>query len=378
MGWLRCGLAAVVGVSALIPSVALGDPLDAIRGQIAEKARGVLAPPPLDDDGLLTVAYGGIFVQCLSTHAPSWRCEAAGLRGQPWLSHVMTHEGAAFFAKYGFQLDPATGNYRRDLARTTRPEQLASLIVNTLSGGYGVDLADPEVAADLEIHEEWLLLESPCHLRMRANNVDGGALVTPEYGWENRNYADTSCSVAPPAPDVDVPTEPTPSAPPSSLVDLDAYYGAAIAAELTRLEQRKEDEDRYSIFSVSAGYIQCQADLDDRKLYCEAASADAVGPPLAGVLTPERAALLLKAGFKPPGRTMNFWRYYPYARYDQRTVAHALLAVLHDCYGYAGAPALMLSTESQPDSHPLITPPRSRYEQAEDFVKWLLEAIGGD
>jgi hypothetical protein len=45
-------------------------------------------------------------------------------------------------------------------------------------------------------------------------------------------------------------------------------------------------------------------------------------------------------------------RLSPLEHYDETAVVQALLAVLHDCYGYGGAPALILHTEKG-DSVPL-------------------------
>ncbi len=131
-------------------------------------------------------------------------------------------------------------------------------------------------------------------------------------------------------------------------------YGEAMAAQLRRVQERKPDEDRYAVFSVGTGYVQCLADVEDKTMYCEAASDDAVGPPLNLILTPERKQNLIKAGFRPPGQSMNYARYYSFKDYDSRRLACALLAILHDAYGDQGAPELMLSTETEPGNQPLL------------------------
>jgi hypothetical protein len=85
---------------------------------------------------------------------------------------------------------------------------------------------------------------------------------------------------------------------------------------------------------------------------CEAVSEDAVGKPIARILTPERKAKLIAAGFTPPGRVMNCSRFYPDAEYNMPLLAEALLRILKEAYGYQGAPAMEVSTEAE-DKRPL-------------------------
>ena len=321
-----------------------------LEQRIVSAALQVLIPRPTDLDGVLTVASGGIYVQCLE-HAPAanWRCEAAGFEGQSWLYHVLTVDRQKALIAKGFEPDSRTGNFLRIVPRTLPPAELAALIVSVLADGYGVQRDDVDVYADWLVHRR-------CPIRLGANNVSGGAIITPQYAFANVRYATTSCTIEASAKSLNYrdPSIRIPQAPGAGAVDLDARYGSAMAAQLRRVQGRTPEDDRYAIFSVGTGYVQCLADLDDKAMYCEAASDDAIGPSLDLILTPARKQALIKAGFRPPGQSINYARYYPFKDYDSRRLARTLLAVLHDAYGYEGAPELMLSTERGPRDQPLL------------------------
>lgn len=344
------GRVVVVGLAILVGSPGLAAAAEPLEARVEAGVREVLVPRRAGLDGVLTVADGGIYVQCLARAKTSrWRCEAAGLEGQSWLKHVLTPGRQDTLIALGFTPDRDTGNFVRNLPRSLPPADLAALVIGVLRDGYGVP------RDQIEVHSDWLRAR-PCHLRLSANNVDGGALVTHHYGRESIRYASFSCRIVTHTnnENYDEPGLPVPGAPAGGPVDLDARYGAAMAAQLLRLEGKKPGEDRYAIFSIGTGYVQCLADLKGQQMYCEAASDDAVGLPLARILTPARKAKLLAAGFEPPGQSMNYARMYPFREYDPRAMARALLAVLREGYGYQGAPALMLATEAGVEEHPLL------------------------
>lgn len=56
-------------------------------------------------------------------------------------------------------------------------------------------------------------------------------------------------------------------------------------------------------------------------------------------------ARLHAAGFVDPGRAPNYWKKYLLDQAEDQTVAHELLAILYDVYGYTGSPKLQVFTE---------------------------------
>ena len=130
-------------------------------------------------------------------------------------------------------------------------------------------------------------------------------------------------------------------------IDLDARYGTAMTAELQKVESAPKGVDSFVIFSAGLAYVQCLHDIDGNRMYCEAVSEDAIGHSLAHILTTERKAKLAAAGFEPPGKVMNYWRFYPKPQYDLAGVTKALLDVLRNAYGYQGTPPLQVETAQE-------------------------------
>jgi len=303
--------------------------------QIAEAARAVLVPQDAATDGVLTVFDNSLWVQCLSSHyLPGWRCDAAGLRGQPWLHHLMTADREARLFALGFGPDTVTGNFIAQLPRTTTPQALAEIVLRVLTEGYGAKVED------LEVNTARLKTER-CHPRIRSGADRGGSILAPGLGFAKD--ADAGCVVANPlninnndATDILIPN--------GGRVDLNTRYGAAMTAELEKVETAPKGVDAFVIFQAGPAYVQCQHDFDGNRMYCEAVSEDAVGHALARVLTTERKAKLTAAGFEPPGKVMNYWRFYPRPQYDLPAVTKALLDVLKNAYGYQGTPPLTVTT----------------------------------
>jgi hypothetical protein len=63
------------------------------------------------------------------------------------------------------------------------------------------------------------------------------------------------------------------------------------------------------------------------------------------VLTPERIAHLLDAGFADPGRAPNYSKTYQADTITDAALASDVLALLHDVYAYYGASKLEVKTE---------------------------------
>ena len=304
---------------------------------IARAAAKVLVPKRLKQDGILTVRDNTLYVQCINRpDAAVWRCEAAGLEGEPWLRNVLTVERQDQLIARGFRPDSTTGNFVRSFARSTTPIAFATTVLAVLTDIYGADTGEIEAIAD------WLPA-APCHPRMISGHDFGGSIKTPRWGHEKDVAAGCDILTNTNGLNRDDFKTPAPGAPPSGEIDLAARYAAAMAPQLKRLESGQEHI--WAVFVAGIPYVQCQYDSEDTAFYCEAASDDASGAPLARILTPDRRQKLIDAGFEPPGKVVNFRRFYPLAQYDEVAVAEALLAVLHDAYGYGGTPALRLHTE---------------------------------
>jgi len=312
-------------------------PLQAITRGIHE----VLTPHPKDRDGVLTIHDRNLYVQCFNgSQAETWRCEAAGLEGQPWLHEVLTEARQRQLVERGFKPDAASGNFVRDVPRTMPPKQLAKIVLGILTELYGADISNIGVLAD------WLHAK-PCHPRLRAGTEGGGSIWSPHWGFGND--ADPGCQITTntEAQNYDNPDAVTPGRPGSGAVDLDKRYGRAMALQIHRLEGASPGTDLWTIFEAGVAYVQCMSDMPDNRIYCEAVSPDAGGQPIARLLTSARRAKLIEAGFEPPAKSMNFSRFYDLAQDDSVAIAHALLAVFHDAYGYEGEPPLRYKTDGR-------------------------------
>ena len=237
----------------------------------------------------------------------------------------------------GFEPDPKIGNFLARIPKTIEPQAMAAQLYGALTEGYGVKPEDIKVKA-----EE--LPARRCHQRIMANHELGGLIRTPTIGLA-RDVA-PGCEIA---ANYDAANYDDPKAviPPAQGIDVDARYLPAITAELQRLEKLRDDVEAFSIFIAGPAYVQCQHDDAGKRMYCEAVSEDAVGKPIERILTPERKAKLSAAGFAPPGKTMNYSRFYPADQYDMPTLAKTLLGILKEVYGYQGAPPMTLTTEKK-------------------------------
>ena len=334
--------------SMLLFVVALAGAALAEPGPKAEIVRGIATILLVENDktdGILTVAEGNLYVQCLRSHfLPGWRCESAGVEGQPWLHDLLTSDRKAKLTGLGFAPDPETGNFVSTPPREIAPEVLADTILLVLTDVYG---AKPE---EIGVRAE-KLRSARCHRRIKAGHDRGRAILTKTIGF--KQDAEKSCksksqpSDAEAADDTanegggDEGATPIAAAPG---IDVDARYLAPMTAELDRM--RKAGPHAFVIFEALPAYLQCKHDAEGKRMYCEAVSADAVGKPIARILTPERKAKLIAAGFAPPGRTMNYSRFYPDAEYSTALLAKVLLRVLRGAYGYQGSPAMNVQTET--------------------------------
>lgn len=321
----------------LMSGSALAGP--ALKTEIVQGIAAVILAENDKTDGILTVSESNLFVQCLRSHLlPQWRCESAGTEGQPWLHDVLTPERRAKLAALGFVPDAETGNFVSTPLKAIAPDALAGTILQVLTEIYGAVPEEIEVKAEK-------LRSARCHRRIKVGYDRGRAILTKSIGLKQN--AEKGCKLtsgpheAEAADETDAETGTPPAAPPP--VDVDEHYLTPMAAELDRM--RQAGPHAFVIFEAKPAYVQCQHDAEGKRMYCEAASADAVGKAVANILTPERKAKLIAAGFAPPGRVMNYSRFYPDAEYSIPLVARALLRVLRESYGYQGTPAIAVITE---------------------------------
>jgi hypothetical protein len=330
-----------------VPAAAADEAPPAER--IAAGAHTVLVPRYPGWDGVLTVSSGDFFVQCLNqAKSRAWRCDAPGLEGEPWLRHVLTPERQRRLIALKFRPDAEFGNFVARITRKTSIDSLADRLLQVLAEAYGV------APDDVNVKSEWLPA-LPCHPRLQAGYSRAGSIRTPSWGFAQD--ATAGCGTRFNAPfdplnneDLDAPM---PGAPPAGEIDLVARYAQPMADELRRVMEAKKSDKAFAIFAAASAYVQCDYNDDDRRIYCEAASDDAVGASIARILTPERRQKLADAGYNPPGKVMNFWRFFPLDQYELPAIAKALLAVLHDVYGYGGAPDLTVTRESPNVARPL-------------------------
>jgi len=267
----------------------------------AEITRGVAAVLLAENDktdGILSVAESNLYVQCLDSHfLPEWRCESAGIEGQPWLQHVLTTAAQAKLAGLGFAPDPETGNFIALLPKATAPDLLAGTILQVLTEIYGAKPKEIGVKAEK-------LRSAHCHRRIKAGHDRGRAILTKTIGF--KQDAEKNCKLTghPDGTETDDGSdEGSTTAVAAPGMDVDARYLTPAAAELDRL--RMAGPHAYVIFEAKPACVQCKHDAGGKRMYCQAASADVVGKQVARILTPERQAKLIATGFAPrPGHAL--------------------------------------------------------------------------
>jgi len=309
---------------------AVADPSREVSSRVEAALANIATLERPNQNGFATVWDGDKYIQCGRTADRALRCEAAGALMQPSLENVLVLERVKRLAELGWRLDPHFGNYTQTFAGAISQSQVADRILQTLSEGYNANLAG------LEVETDWVAYE-PCPPRNGpSQNLAGMINDAPAM-------AATAVHACAYTPDPDF--EPHP--PTRSTADLIDIYGTRLAGEIQRLRVNF-DRNIFVVFDTGLGYVQCEPQRSPRAIYCEAQSADS-DPNLASVLTPERLARLHAAGYADPGRAPNYWKAYPLDGTDDAAVARELLTVLHDAYGYNGAPKLIVGTEKSDD-----------------------------
>jgi hypothetical protein len=314
---------------AVILSALLGAPGSGVAGppptsqsRIEAALANIIALERPRQDGLATVWDGNKYVQCRHLPDQALHCEAAGALLQPSLSHVLIPERMARLEALGWRLDPSFGNYAQTFPADLPASQVADKILQALTEGYDADLAN------LEVQTDWIASQ-PCPPRNGPSQNLAGMINDPPAMAKTAIYA---CAYTP---------APSPSI--NSAADLINVYGGRITGEIQRLRVNIE-RNVFVVFETDIGFVQCAPQTTPGAIYCEAQSADS-WPALTSVLTPERVARLHTAGFADPGRAPNYWKNYPLDQFDDAAIAHELLTILYDVYGYKGSPQLKVATE---------------------------------
>lgn len=238
---------------------------------------------------------------------------------QPSLRNVL-NEGQ--LKSLGWKPDASFGNYVRVFPEEQPLGEVSDAIIEVLVKGYG---ADP---ARIEMKTDWITTTICPQRNGPSQNLAG--IVNDARSM--KKTAITDCSYA------------EPQAPPiaASAEDLWALYGSGVAAELQRLRANRESRV-YVVFSAGIGYVQCSPSTRPSAIYCEAQSEESL-PALSIILTPERRSALQAAGYAPPGRSENYWKFYDLSLADAH-IARDILTILHQAYGYSGQMQLVRQTE---------------------------------
>jgi hypothetical protein len=322
-GWLVCAVVAAAAVADPPPQPAAEAPPAVVRVEAA--LQNILALQRPGQDGYATTWDGNKYVQCGRAPRGGLRCEAAGALLQPSLQGVLTPDRVARLVALGWRRDPHFGNYVQTFPAAATPGQVAGAVVEALQDGYSAELIR------LEVQTDWLASE-PCPPRNGfSQNLAGMIDDAPAMAAT----AIHACAYAPPP-------KPMPSAGSAEL--LIELYGPRASAEIQRLRVNLERKV-FVVFDAGIGYIQCQPQTGPDVIYCEAQSPDSWAA-LSSVLTPDRVAKLRAAGYADPGRSPNYWKDYPLDKYDDAAIAHEVITLLHDVYGYTGAEQLTIKTEA--------------------------------
>jgi len=321
----RLGLAALAAVvigycGAIDPGVA-----QTAGSRIGEALQNITTLVRPGRVGYATFWDGNKYVQCRRLPSHELRCEAAGASMQPSLRNVLAGDRLSRLAALGWVLDPHFGNYVQTFAADMPTARVIDHILRVLTEAYAAN------AAELEVETTWIA-DVPCPPRNGpTQNLAGIVNDAPAM----QTTAVHACSYAP-----------SPKAPQAvgSAAELVALYGATVTAEIQRL-RINFTRRVHVVFDAGIGYVQCMPETPSPALYCEAQSAESWAP-LATILTPDRVSRLHNAGYADPGRAPNYWKSYPFDKFNDTSIADELLTILHDVYGYAGVTRLKILTEA--------------------------------
>jgi hypothetical protein len=320
------GCVTVAAALLVSPESSFADLPQASHVRVVTALQNILNLDRPGQDGYATIWDGNKYVQCKRLPDRGLRCEAAGSLMQSSLEHVLTPERVGQLAALGWRLDPSFGNYVQTFPPGITASAVADKILQVLAAAYDARLTD------LQVESTWVARELCPPRNGPSQNLAGMVNDAP-------SMAATAVHACAYTPKQDL----APNLPVGSTAELIDFYGVRVINEIQRLRVNI-DRRVFVVFAAGIGYVQCRPDSSPPAIYCEAQSADS-WEALASVLTPERVARLHAAGFADPGRAPNYWKTYPLDQIDDAGIAHEVLTILHDVYGYNGQPALKVKTD---------------------------------
>ena len=307
-------------------SIARAEPQHTSQSRVEAAVENITSLNRPGHDGYAAVWDGNKYVQCRRLADRSLRCEAAGTLMQPSLEHVLTAERLGRLTELGWRLDPSFGSYVQIFPADAQSSFIADKIIQVLGQAYDADVAE------LEVESTWVRSE-PCPPRNGPSQNLAGIVNDSPIMAATAVHA---CAYRPKA-------DLGPNLPANSTAELIGFYGAKVTAEIQRLRVNARRQV-FAIFDPGIGYVQCRPDFSPPTIYCEAQSAES-WQALTVILTPERVRRLHELGYADPGRAPNYSKTYAIDQLDDAAIAHELLTVLREVYGYSGQPTLKISTE---------------------------------
>jgi hypothetical protein len=326
---LRVGLIIIAAAFLTPVTRSHGAPAQTSASRIVAALENITTLNRPGQDGYATIWDGNKYVQCRRLPDRALRCEAGGSLMQPSLERVLTPERVTRLAGLGWRLDPGFGNYVQTFPSDTASDLVAETIIQALREGYDSD------AAGLQVQTTWAKSEACPPRSGPSQNLAGSVNTAPAMAAS----VIRACSYKAAA-------DSGPSRPATSAAELIEFYGARVGAEIQRLRVNVESQS-FAVFQAGIGYVQCAPSTPPPELYCEAQSTESWAA-LASVLTPDRVRRLHDLGFNDPGRAQNYWKVYALDQFGDMSIAHELLTVLHEIYGYTGQPTLEVKTEQRP------------------------------
>ena len=293
---------------------------DAILTIISASLENITTLERPNQDGLATIWDGNKFVQCRALSNKIFRCEAAGILMQPSLSSVLTTARVQRLAALGWEIDPSFGNWVHIFPSDTKLSDVSGLILKMLIEGYDVNIESIEVKTDWVYHQT-------CMPRIGPKQNLAGNIVT------SMNMIQTSiraCNYVQPTMIM-------------NFEDLQKTYQKRITGEVQRL-RINVDRNLHFIINTDFGYIQCVTSTKPDSLFCEAASAFSWAA-LESILTPQRISRLHELGYIDPGKSPNYSKFYVLEKYSDTEIAHEVLSIFYEVYGYHGSTNFQILNE---------------------------------
>jgi len=288
--------------------------------QIAASLENITTLVRPNYDGVATIWDGNRFIQCRTMPNQIFRCESAGTVMQPSLMTVLTPARIERLATLGWEIDSSFGNWVHVFPSDQKLQDVADLLLKALIQGYDAKIDTIEIKTDWVYHQI-------CMPRVGPRQNLAGSIVTSASMMPT---AIRGCNYVKP---VTV----------SSFQDLKKLYEKQVIGESQRLRININRAIHF-VISTDFGYVQCTTNIKPDAIFCEAASAFSWAA-LESILTPQRINHLHELGFSDPGTSPNYSKIYLLEKYSDTDIAHELLTIIYEIYGYHGTSSLQITTE---------------------------------